>query len=158
MASTKAKFCAPKELIKSMSGVDSIKINSLAFFIEIALSFCTLCIRPNFTPKKLLKSWVLRFTPCTQLYEIDPRLQYAHFPSFKKSTPGIESVSPHRNVAKTWQQVIQIGRQTCWRDLPEIVSSPRLPCKNIRPKDCPNCGRTHWMEEQTWNCSKTFEI
>ena len=55
--------------------VNFIKVGRMAQIIEIALSICALRLRRTITHvKSFLKSWVLHFAPCAQLYEIDPRL------------------------------------------------------------------------------------
>ena len=59
-------------------GVDFTKAGRTAQIIEIALSV-SLNLHSTFMPyyyacKELFKSWVLRFVPCAQLYEIDPCL------------------------------------------------------------------------------------
>ena len=55
------------------SEVDFIKVGHMAQNIEIAPSIGALHLcRTIFACKKLLKSWALRFTSCTQLYEINP--------------------------------------------------------------------------------------
>ena len=46
-------------------GVDFIKVGSTAQIIEIALSICTLCLRPT-------KIWAYGAIGCKPVYEIDP--------------------------------------------------------------------------------------
>ena len=69
-------YLFPKREIKipANPGVNFIKVQSWAFFIEIALSIWALRLGPTFNATKSFSKVRLRFAPRTQLYEIDPRL------------------------------------------------------------------------------------